>query len=327
MKKLELSHLMLILVILPLSLSASRFVPFFAIGGLIISGQYPSPWDRLPPLKRLLTPVGLAVLITVLFWGSSSARSFKPWITLRALPETALFPEKASKFLIDNVKGGNIFNSRNCGSYFLWRLFPAFKTFLDTRGLDAQVISDYNSILFAQRFDNDQNSYMASLNDLIDNDPIKKGADPVEKSFKAEKWDQLLKKYDIDIIAHEASNFFSGVIFPLTFKMIKNDQWKLVYFDGKVFIFVRDIPRFKALIEEHGLGKEKIYDEIGMENARQIGKSNHASIYSSVAFALLMKDGAKESVDQLMKHANDLDQNDLQTSVIEAFIAVKRQKR
>ena len=99
-----------------------------------------------------------------------------------------------------------------------------------------------------------------------------------------------------------------------------------MYADGKVLIFVRDIPRFRKLIAQYGLGKEMVYDEIGMENAHQIGKNMHAPVYSSVAFALAMKNGPEEAIETLLKEAESLNPKDLQTALITAFIKIKRQK-
>jgi len=330
LRRADITHLGLVFFTLYMSLNAVRFAPFFVMTALIISGQYNSGIkisERFTFLKKLQIPVNVLVFIVVLFWGGHLVYSHPGTAFITRLFETRLYPESAVLFLEQKVPGARMFNSHSTGSYLLFRLYPKFKVFLDTRAYNAQILQVASDISYAMRWDGDY-SLWDSLNELLPKDygrvEVSSGAKPASMP-KKEKWLKLLDEYNIDIIVHEASNFFTGRIYPLALSLIKNEEWKLVYSDGKVMIFVRDIPKFKSLITKYEMKKEKIYDEIGMENAPRLG-GPYSGIYSSLAFVVIMKGGSDELADEYIKHALFLDPKDILASYLEAFLTLKKRK-
>jgi hypothetical protein len=332
LRRLDITHLGLVFFTLYISLDAVRFVPFFVMTALIVSGQYrfgiKIP-DKFALLKRLQTPVNILLLIAVLFWGGYLAYSHPGKRFLTRIAGSRLYPEQAVLFLEQNVPSAKMFNSHSTGSYLLLRLYPKFKVFIDTRAYNTQMALEANDITYAKRWDGDQNSLWDALDELLPKDygkiEINAGARPADMPKEA-KWLRLLREYNIDIIVHEASNFYTGDLYPFCLWLIKNEEWKLVYYDGKVMIFVRDIPKFKDLITKYEIKKEKVYDEIGMENAPRLG-SLHSRTYSSLAFALIMKGGSDKLAEEYIKHALYLDPKDIFASYLEAFLKIKKAPR
>lgn len=331
LRRLDITHLGLVFFTLYLSLTAIRFVPFFVMTALLISGQYQFniiDFERFAALKRLKLPAAIISLLLVLFWAGSLIYSMPRISNLNKASKIVYYPEGAVQFLLNNAGGGRIFNSHNTGSYLLWRLYPVFQTFVDTRGFNAR---EAYSISTAERWDGDRYSFVDGFYDALPKDYgkievkneiiVKRPSIPL----KREKWIRLLDKYNIDIIVHEATNIYSGHIYPIILRMIKEDQWKLVYSDGVVLIFVRDAPRFKDIISKYELDKSRIYDQIGMESAHKLGRS-YASIYSSLAFALLMKGSDDKTVEEYIGHALYLNPKDFQAIYLKAFLELKRKK-
>ena len=333
LRRLDLTHLGLIFFTLYISLSAIRFVPFFVMTGLFISAQYRvniiNP-DRHAIFNKLKLPVTILSLFLVLLWCGSLVHSMPRISSLNRIPETRLYPEGAVRFLLKNIDGGRIFCSYNTGSYLLWRLYPRFRTFIDTRGINYKAAYEADAISHAERWEGDGNSFVDALNTIM---PVDAGSIEIDYSGKRtaaplekERWINLLDKYGIDIIVHEASNFYTGRILPLIVRLIKDNHWRLVYSDGRALIFVRDTPGFRELISQYEIAKEKIYDQIGIENSVMLGRQ-HSHIYSSLAFALLMKGGSDETAETYIKHALSLNQKDLLASYLEAFLKIKKAER
>ena len=184
-----------------------------------------------------------------------------------------------------------------------------------------------NDISYAKRWDGDQYSPWDALARVLPkeygNIDINMGEKPTHPP-KQEKWQKLLEEHHIEVILHEATNVYTGELFPIALRLFLAKEWRLVYFDGKVMIFVKDIPRFRNVIKKYGVAKEKIFDEIGMENAPRLGRTIQPRVYSSVALALLMKGAPDSSVEKYVRHALFLDPKDLMASYLDAFLTLKR---
>jgi len=330
LRSLDITHLGLISFTLVLSLTAIRFVPFFLITALIISGQYrfgltiPGKYHNLERLKPL---VNMLLLITVTFGAGYLIYSHPGIRYLTTIMESRYYPERAADFLEEKVPSARIFNSYNIGSYLLFRLYPKFKVFIDTRGYNAQVASDERDITTARRWDGDTLSTVDAANELLPEDygRIKiEGARP-HLFPKEPKWQKLLRNYNIELIVLEASNVFTGELYALPLSLISNNEWKLVYYDGKAMIFVKDIPKFEGLIAEYELPKERVYDQIGMENAPKLG-SFHSEVYSSLAFSILMKGGSEDRAEDFVERALHLDPKNLFATYLEALLAIRENK-
>jgi hypothetical protein len=115
------------------------------------------------------------------------------------------FPEQAAEYIVSRKIPGPIFNDVNWGGYLIWRLWPEYRVFIDTRTLNVDVFRQYLNVM---------------------NDYDKEGR-------------LVLSAYDIKSIITPAINPYTGDIFPLVRGLYNDDEWILVYLDGVAMIFVR----------------------------------------------------------------------------------------
>lgn len=126
------------------------------------------------------------------------------------------YPEEATDFIIANNLPDNIFNMFNYGSYLIYRVFPKRKVFLDGR-----------TELYGEDFFKD---YLKILD------------------VDAETIGRLFKKYKINTVF--VSEIGDEKPAHLCKYLFDNPHWVLVYFDKNSFIFLRNIPKNKALINK-----------------------------------------------------------------------------
>ncbi len=330
LRRLNITHLGLVFFTLYISLQAVRFVPFFIMTGLIVSGQYRiglSISDKDSILGRLRTLVNVLLLVAVVFLSGYLIYYVPGKERLSIMKESRYYPVRAARFLEEEVPASRMFNSHNLGAYLLYRLYPKFKVFTDTRGYNVQAMADSGDLSVARRWPGDVVSAFDTVNELIAEDLGRievSGARPADLPEKP-LWRVLLRIHDIEVIVHEASNCFTGELYVLPLALIRDEEWKLVYSDGRALIFVKDIPKFRDIIDRYELPKEQVYDEIGMENATRVG-SFHSEVYSSLAFALLMKGGSEEAAEKFIRHALDLKPRNVFASYLEALLQLKRRK-
>ena len=333
LRRADITHLGLVLFTLAISLTAVRYVPFFVMVGLVIAGGYSidSPrTGRFDGLKKLKTPMNILLLLVLLFWCGFRFHKLPNNLQLTGMVSSKIFPEEAMRFLETEIGSAKIFNSHTTGSYLIYRLYPQFKSFIDTRSYNREVAFEANDITYAKRWDGDQYSLWDALADVLPkkygNIDIQMGDKPAHPP-KQEKWKRLLEEKHIEVIMHEATNVFTGELYPIAMRLLLAKEWRLVYMDGKVMIFVKDIPRFRNVIKKYEISKEKIFDEIGMENAPRLGRTIQPRVYSSLALALLMKGAPDSSIKELIRHALFLDPKDIMASYLEAFLALKSAKK
>ena len=118
-----------------------------------------------------------------------------------------------------NETGKHVFNSYTCGGLFIFT-FPGSRNFIDSRYLNDEIYSEY---------------------DIIQN--IKPG------------YADKLKKYDIDYFMLSVPNMvgdpqgLSGTI--AGYLSVRNNEWKLIYWDDASLIFVKNDPKFEQLISKY----------------------------------------------------------------------------
>lgn len=118
-----------------------------------------------------------------------------------------------------NLKGKRPFNNLKIGGYFIWN-FPESKNFIDSRNLYDDIYASYKNI-----------------------------------DLKRQGFEALIEKYNIDYFMYStpyltvsAREIEKNIVSYLS---ISSDKWKLVYWDDKSFLFVKNIPEFKEIIERH----------------------------------------------------------------------------
>jgi len=224
-KRLELSHLMLFVAALASALSAVRNLPIFAVIAVPLaainlqsaSRRFPAErWLRLNSSRLTKTVVGLvpaALLALVFVRGVQVPGDFRrPGFGY----DRRLFPVQAADFLAGHRVPGNVFSTMEFNDYFVWRLFPAHRVFIDGR-LDVYgpgLLRLYSRILLS---------------------------DPVA--------DTVFPHFGIDCCVLPLPNASYGTgRRPLAQTLGQSPDWTMVYWDDLAVVFVRNTPAYAPLI-------------------------------------------------------------------------------
>lgn len=327
-KTLDLTSFSLIAFTIVTSLSAVRYITFFLGVAIPLMVDYNFFKERHSFKKinssRIIFGIFLVLFLVVIAW----QLNIKTKQSLFELRASSLYPVKAAKFLMEKPFSGNVFNSYNKGGFFIWKLYPKYKIFHDTRVLNIEKISEGYAISNAYSYWGEPvNSFFAkALTNIIPKEvgKVKVSIAGVENDFKGKPlWKELLDHYKIDIVAHEASSFFTGEIFPLTLRLMKDDGWSLIYLDGNVLIFVRDKPEYKDILEKLRIPKESVFAEIILEVSPYVrSRVPHPAFYSSLALALVEQNQLEEAK-TMIDAAFTLDKKDITANVVSSYLMIK----
>ncbi len=160
-----------------------------------------------------------------------------------------IYPEKSIDFIESNGLSGNMFNSYEYGGYLLWRLAPQTKIFIDGRGLDPQVFSDYATLISATTGQsNTQTDYLS-----------------------------LLDKYKIDYVFQQVYQG-DGSVQPLMIALLNRPDWVPIYLDNFVYILSRVTPQTYEVITQNLIDKKEFklrlmlyFNYISQQNPDQVG--------------------------------------------------------
>ena len=215
-----------------MSIGSARHAPLFylSFAGLLIctSERY---WKSLSPSRRenylrrrtaagiALVCISLGTALKVIFFGYANGdveRRFAFGI------DTRKFPERPTQILRDAQVGGNIFSDYGSGSYFLYRMYPRYKVYIDSARLD-EVYGEEGFRRYIQ-FGNDVQ--------LINRE---------------------IKKYDIRSFILPLPASESDIV--QIYRFLSSDQaWRLAFFDDGHMIFIteseakaRNIPTYQTL--------------------------------------------------------------------------------
>jgi tetratricopeptide (TPR) repeat protein len=235
LKKINITHLILWLFLLGISIRVNRNVIYFNFFAFltITDGMmnllnirkfhFIADWFG-RSARALLYLMKFAIIAILIFWVIKTNHSIllkRYYIFDENRTKSALlgigagrYPEKAADFILENDLPNNIFNQFNHGSYFIYRLFPKKKVFLDGR-----------TELYGDEFYKNFQKIMTVNKDTINEVFLKYGINTV-----------VLSDAGLDI--RDLSRY-----------LFNNRNWALVYFDENCLIFVIDSPQNKALIE------------------------------------------------------------------------------
>lgn len=311
------------------SLSAVRYTPFFLAVVLPLTKNY-----RLLPDSILLRKIKQSYIPFLFFCLAFSAIIF---YNLRVsdshfgFKKQFVYPEEAADFLLQNRIDSKIFNDLNRGSYFIWKLYPHYKVFTDTRYINLEAVKEGTAIQYALHDKQDPFYYgfADALSALIPEElgqiELMTGQTPLRRATKP-LWKKLLDDYEIDLIVHQACMDYTSTIFPLTLRMLTDDEWVLIYFDSTMQIFIRNKEKYAEIIKKHRKPKKFIYDEIIMEaypSVRQ--RIPSSSPYASMAFALAMK-GKASDARKMVEAALELDEKDIIANFTDAYLTLMQKK-
>jgi len=326
-KSIDITAFILILFSSVAAFTAVRYIPFFVAVALPLSRKYKF-LENTDFLKRLKRSKALFALLMV-FFISTMFFGFKRYPQIFII-DKLYYPAEAANFLLSNRIEANIFNQFNKGSYLLWKLYPHYKLFNDTRFISLEAVRDTDVITYTLEDYNQPTSATLGkrLSELVPEElgeiNISSEGHTNKKIIDKPLWKRLLDQYRIDLIVHEATADFSKAIYPLTLRLLKDDDWVLIYFDGTMQIFIRNKEKYANVIKSFRKPKELIYDEIIFETIPHVSaKVAISSPYSSLAFAYTMK-GKDEDARRMIDAALSLNKNDLVANFCEAYLVLRR---
>lgn len=129
------------------------------------------------------------------------------------------YPVKMFDFIRQNKIneiGNRPFNTFECGGYFIWN-FPEQKDFFDSRDLNNYIMNEYQTLIsrlpgFEQKIDHYDFDYAICVIPDIVSEP------------------QIMKQSIISFFASQ------------------NDKWKLVFWNDRSLLFVKNLPKFEQII-------------------------------------------------------------------------------
>lgn len=131
---------------------------------------------------------------------------------------TDFIPVHLFDFMKENNISGTPYNHFGTGGYLVWN-FPNEKNFIDSRNLNDEIHSEYNAIMVMQP------GFEKKLED--------RGVDYVVYLDP----DLIRRPNDLKRLV---TNYFST-----------NKKWKLLFWDDKSMLFVKDVPKFADVISKY----------------------------------------------------------------------------
>jgi hypothetical protein len=250
-----------------LCLGCARHIPlfYFSFAGLVLCAV--DGWLRESPraVKPLRTNAVVSLVVVALivktisigYWNGHSHRPFRLGIDARK------FPERPIQILKEAKVRGNIFSDYDTGSYFLYRMYPEYKVYIDGARLD-EVYGE-EGFLHYMKLGNDLNTLLGDI-----------------------------QKYDIRAFIVPLPPRESEIV--IVHRHLSNDpEWRLAYFDDVNMLFIRrseaeavGIPTYRYLGPFVSLDKVvKSNPEAAQELARDIAHGDVMNPHS-VAY-LVMK--------------------------------------
>lgn len=204
---LQAEHILLLAGTSIAAYSTARYGYFFMIVAVPVLAQWLTSALPMRPF-RSAPLVFLPVVVCLVY--------FSPMVsTLRSgvMIDRAAIPVEAVEFIKAKALPPKIFNDIVIGGYMIWRLYPDYQVFSDTRTLNPEIYRQYMSILGGN----------------------------TTTYFGVPEWKALLDMYGIRTVIHGTVNPYSGDIYPLMLNLFRDDAWHLVYRDGVVAIMTKDL--------------------------------------------------------------------------------------
>lgn len=326
-KSLDITSSSLIIFSSVAAFTSVRYIPFFVAISIPLSRKY-TFFSNIDSIKKLRVN-SIMFFLMLIFFTFTIVFGLKNYSKLFGI-DISRYPEGAASFLLANKIDANMFNQHNKGSYFIWRLYPYYKVFNDTRFISLEAVYDTDVIAYTLD-DYKQATNVGLANALISLVPDDIGRIDILSQDKITDiknheplWKKLLEKYNINLIVHEACSHFTKELYPIVLRLIQDDEWALIYFDGTMLIFIKDIEKYSDIIKQYKLPKTLVYDEIIFEAIPAVSqRSTISTPYSSLAFAFMMK-GRESDARKMIDAALELDQNDLVANFCNAYLVLKQ---
>jgi hypothetical protein len=318
-KRAGLAEISIVIALLILSFISVRALPIFLVVGLILSsGGKSMPLFSLIMNRKTEIILVLLLIATLGFFAVKALPAEDPG----TFSETDSIYLRTGAFMGENNISGNMLNQELMGNFIIFKLFPQYQVFTDSRYLNVAVFFDGYDMFYAIKEPTPEkdSAYTKSLTETsIANLKGEGGRD-----FSEEYWYRLLDKYKIDFIVGKVTHPRSGQLFPIFLKLMHDDTWKLVYTDGNAVIMIKDNGKNDALIKKFPpQNKGLLYDEAIKETITK----NTSQAYETLAYAFLMK-GDIENADIFAKNALAISKNrNIARACLQFIDLLKQQNR
>ena len=278
------------------SVSYIRNVGFFTVAMLPVIGGHFQEGARRRQFQMLsyISVLLLTLCSTLFIW-----LSYTLWQGRQGVgPVKLIYPEAAITFLHDSGLQGRMFNDYTYGGYLLWRLSPQIKIFIDGRGLEQKVFSDYTQIT-------------AASTTWVDG---------------RREYEGLLDRYAIDYVIQPIYDG-NGRLQPLMKSLLDKPEWAPIYLDATVYILARLTPANAESIRAYRIDNREfktrlllILNYIHQSNPQEIG---YQIARAGMLTYMAMYDEAKAQVEAIAAAAP----THPSLPVLERELAILRAKR
>lgn len=302
---------------LGLALSSIRVLPLFLIVGLIVTmGKEKYGAWAFPGGKRgqMVAAIALMLIMSLFLWRHS------PTASPARLHESAVIPIRAADFLAEQRLRGNMLNLHSWGNYLLYRLYPEYRVFTDTRYVNVQAFFDAGAMFNGQAKEGHLQGD-AGYRDIAASHIEHLGED-VDRNWRGEYWSELFDKYRIDFIVGRAvSN--GGYVYPVFLKLMSDPEWALVYSDKNYLIMVkRDGANEHVLSRLEEKDKATLYDHA----LSDLSYINNEMALESLAFVLAMK-GEYDRAEKLARGVIEMNPKAQIAPAVVEFVTRKRDEQ
>jgi len=173
-----------------------------------------------------------------------------------------------------NVIGDKPFNNLKIGGYLIWE-FQNSKNFIDSRDLSDSVYILYKNIDLKQA--------------------------GFEKKIDLIGIDYVL--YSVPYLTINATEIERNIISYLS---RNNDKWKLVFWDDKSFLFVKNVPKFKNIIEKYEYKYVSPYNLIFNRTLLTDGYKNNREMVKSEAKRKISEEPSGIIINEIAKYLNTI---------------------
>jgi hypothetical protein len=197
-KRLDLLHLAVFAALSYLSLKTFRAGFFFSIFAVAATGRNLSCLRVPPQLKGKTATLSAAAALLVVMFIVILPRT----IIMRPLLAEGIFPEKAVEFIEEKQLPPNIYHPYEWGGYLIWKLYPQYKAFIDSRGIGS--VKDYKRVLDAEP-----------------------------------GWEKILERHGVNTVLYWPLLPYRADVPPILFELQRHSGWSPVYWDSRSVMFVR----------------------------------------------------------------------------------------
>ena len=244
-------YVLLLLAFFYLSLKSYRNIPFLLIVASPLVALQISLWTKkFSEKSSLIVAFALVAMFYLSIVSNTFYKAFLPAEVYGLGINPAKNPVGAAQFIAENNINGNGFTDYLGSSYLLWKLQPAFKTFVDLRDLDVFAAEDIEIAITCS-------------------------TNPQRKTADGRKiWQLVDGIYNFNYVAVLNNAAFVNIHRYLYF----GNDFTLVYADELASIYLKNTPMNKPLIDKYGSAKT----EIPFQPTEGINARKQASFISSL---------------------------------------------